>query len=84
MAKILVADDDAEIRKVISSILTQQGLEVIQAADGNATLAAAVKEAPDLILLDILMPGMSGFDVLTKLKESSSTKTTICTCICTI
>ena len=74
MAKILVADDDEEIRKVIISILTQQGLEVIQAGNGDATLAAAVSESPDLILLDILMPGMSGFDVLRKLKESGPTK----------
>lgn len=74
MAKILVADDDEEIRKVISSILTQQGLEVIQAADGDTVLESAVSESPDLILLDILMPGMSGFDVLRNLKESSSTK----------
>ena len=74
MAKILVADDDEDIRKVIISILTQQGLEVIQAGDGDATLAAAVSESPDLILLDILMPGMSGFDVLRKLKGSGSTK----------
>lgn len=74
MAKILVADDDAEIRKVISSILTLQGLEVIQADDGDATLAAADSESPDLILLDILMPGMNGFDVLRNLKRSQSTK----------
>jgi flagellar protein FlaH len=74
MAKILVADDDAEVRKVIRAILVQQGLEVVQAGDGDDALAMASSESPDLILLDILMPGMNGFDVLRKLKESKATQ----------
>jgi len=74
MAKILVADDNAEIRKVIGSILSQQGLEIIEAADGESTYDSAVSEGPDLILLDILMPGMSGFDVLRKIKKNRKTK----------
>ncbi len=74
MAKILVADDDAEIRKVIGSILAQQGLDIIEAADGESTYDAAVSKKPDLILLDILMPGMSGVEVLRKLKKNRKTK----------
>ena len=71
MTKILVADDEGEVRKVIRLILSARGYEVIEASDGEDAYNSALKEKPDLILLDIMMPIMNGFDVLEKLKNNS-------------
>jgi archaellum biogenesis ATPase FlaH/DNA-binding NarL/FixJ family response regulator len=71
MTKILVADDEGEVRKVIKLVLSARGYQVIEASDEEETYNAALKEKPDLILLDIMMPIMNGFDVLEKLKKDS-------------
>jgi len=72
--RILVVDDEADVAKVIQIRLTANGYEVLSACDGPEGLELAQKEKPDLILLDILMPDMDGFQTLEKLKRDSQTK----------
>jgi CheY-like chemotaxis protein len=67
--KILVIDDDKDIRVVISEILDQSGYEVFTAGSGQQGLDLAVQMIPNLIILDIMMPGMDGWSVLTKLQN---------------
>jgi len=67
--KILVIDDEPDVVKYLSTFLTDQGFEVITAADGSEGLAKARQEKPDLITLDITMPGKSGVDVFTELRK---------------
>ena len=73
-ACILVVDDSATIRAVIGKMLTQDGHMVLKAADGEQALATARRESPDLIFLDIVMPGMSGFAVLRALRHDPLTR----------
>ena len=67
--KILVVEDDKFLRKVYESKLPKEGFIVVSAGDGEAGLAAIKKESPDLILLDLIMPKMTGFDVLAAIKK---------------
>jgi two-component system, OmpR family, phosphate regulon response regulator PhoB len=68
MAKILVAEDDKQIGDMIAFKLTNGGHKVIRAEDGEQAVTLAARELPDLILLDAMMPGLSGFEVLRRLK----------------
>jgi len=68
-ATILVVEDDADARDLVSLSLTQKGYAVITAGDGAAGLNAAVKKRPDLILLDIMLPGMDGWQVLENVRS---------------
>ena len=63
MRTILVADDDSHIRDVICFALRRAGFEVVEAADGRSTLAEFTRHRPDLVILDILMPELTGLDV---------------------
>lgn len=65
---ILVVDDNASNRDLLSRRLQRQGHTVLQAADGTTALTIVEQQAPDLILLDLMMPGISGYDVLTFVK----------------
>jgi len=67
--KVLVADDDSALRKVLWKILTRAGYEVITAADGAAALERATGERPDLVITDALMPKMHGFQVCQEIKR---------------
>jgi len=67
---ILVVDDSQTIRRLINVELTTQGFRVIEAEDGPTGLQMAAQEKPDAIVLDILMPGMTGLEVLAKLRET--------------
>lgn len=69
--KILVVEDEATLQKALNDVLAQEGYEVLSALDGAAGLNLAKKENPDLILLDIILPKMDGFDVLRGLKEEN-------------
>ena len=69
--RILVIDDDAAIRDSLRMTLEYNGHEFIGAATGPEGLALAEREAPDLVLLDIKMPGMDGMDVLSRLRQMS-------------
>ncbi|RME49001.1 MAG: DNA-binding response regulator [Caldilineae bacterium] len=69
--KILVVDDEAGIRDVVTAYLRREGYEVYTAADGPGGLKAARAYKPDLIVLDIMLPGMDGLEVLTRLRRES-------------
>jgi DNA-binding response OmpR family regulator len=73
--KILIADDDQDSVSFLTSILKDNKYEVIVAFDGMQTIAAAHKEKPDLILLDIMMPVRSGIHIFENLKMSATTAT---------
>lgn len=68
-SKILIADDNPQILELLEAYLEPLQLRVRLAADGEATLSAVEREEPDLILLDIMMPKRSGFEVCRLLKE---------------
>jgi two-component system phosphate regulon response regulator PhoB len=69
MAKILVAEDEKQIADMIVFKLTNGRHQVIRAEDGEQAVTLAGRELPDLILLDAMMPGLSGFEVLRRLKS---------------
>jgi two-component system, OmpR family, KDP operon response regulator KdpE len=71
-AKILVVDDEPHLVKLVRSNLEAQHFKVITAMDGMSGLAMVEKEGPDLVILDIMLPGMDGFDILQKIREFSS------------
>ncbi len=71
--RILVVDDEANIRELLYQELSAAGYEVIEAVDGVDALQKARKVHPDLIVLDLMMPGISGFDVITALRSDSET-----------
>lgn len=73
MGRILVVDDEPHIVKLVSFALERAGHEVLQAADGVQGVAVASESHPDLILMDVMMPVMSGYDALDRLKSDSST-----------
>ena len=66
---ILAVDDDPKVLKILEHSLTREGFAVVCAADGFEALDRAREKKPDLVLLDIMMPGMDGFETLRKLKE---------------
>lgn len=72
--KILVVEDNIELASLYEARLGQEGFEVIVVGDGEKALATAVKILPDLILLDVMMPEIGGFDVLDILKNTDKTK----------
>jgi two-component system phosphate regulon response regulator PhoB len=71
--RILVADDEADVANLVGMNLTNAGFQVLKAVDGPSALALARREAPALIVLDIMMPGMSGLDVCRTLKREVAT-----------
>ena len=72
MAKILVIDDEPSIVNLVTAYLKPEGYEVYTAADGNAGLKAARAYKPDLIVLDLMLPGMDGVQVLSQLRRESN------------
>jgi two-component system sensor histidine kinase/response regulator len=73
MAKILVIDDENTLRHTISTILKFAGYEVIDASDGHAGVRLAGEHLPDLIVSDIVMPGLDGYGMLSTLRENAET-----------
>ena len=71
LTRVLVADDSRIFRTLISEVLREHGLEVIQAADGREALDSALAQRPQLLILDALMPLVSGFDVISKVREAA-------------
>jgi two-component system KDP operon response regulator KdpE len=67
-AKILVVDDEAQIRRALGSILSTRGYKAIFASDGSEGLDLAIDQNPDLVILDLAMPGMEGLDVCRELR----------------
>jgi len=72
MAKILVIDDEPSIVKLVTAYLKPEGYEIHTAADGNAGLKAARVYKPDVIVLDLMLPGKDGFEVLSQLRRESN------------
>jgi len=70
--KILAVDDDAKVLKILQHSLTREGFEVICASDGFEALERAKETKPDLILLDIMMPGMDGWEVCKEVRRKSN------------
>jgi two-component system chemotaxis response regulator CheY len=71
-AKILIVDDSSMSRRIVRGYLESAGHEVTEASDGIAALDQYSLEKPDIVLLDLVMAGMGGLDVLRKLRESDS------------
>jgi DNA-binding response OmpR family regulator len=74
LAQVLVIDDEAPIRLLCRVNLEAAGMEVLEAEDGPSGLAAARAERPDVILLDVMMPGMDGWQVLEQLLDDEGTQ----------
>lgn len=74
MSKIMLVEDDNSLREIYSIRLTAEGYVIVSAGDGEEALAMAVKERPDLIISDVMMPKISGFDMLDILRSTPETK----------
>lgn len=72
----MIVEDDPTLRDIYTTRFSAEGYTVVSASDGEAALSIAVKEQPDLILLDVMMPKISGFDVLDILRATPETKDT--------
>ena len=71
MSRILVVDDEANLRHTLTYTLQQEGFETLSAADGEQALALARSGAPDLVILDVMLPKMDGFEVCRRLRRES-------------
>ncbi len=75
MPKILIADDEPSLRLLVKATLSSnKSFELIEASDGNEALLKSQTETPALLLLDVMMPGLSGFEVCERLKNDPKTK----------
>ena len=72
--KILIVEDEATLQKTLQEVLTVEGYNALSALDGQRGFEIAKEEIPDLILLDIILPKMNGFEVLESLKNDETTK----------
>lgn len=77
MAKVLIADDEPNIVVSLEFMMKREGYEVVVARDGAAALAAIRGQRPDLVLLDAMMPGMTGFDVCEAVRADTTLKGTV-------
>ena len=72
--KVLIADDDENIRELIQFSLEDEGFDLLHAKDGDEALAMAREHKPDLMVLDVMMPGKIGYEVCELLKQDPETK----------
>ena len=79
--KILIVEDEESIRDILQAFIQQNGYFVITAADGIAGYNLFVREAPHLVILDIMMPRMNGYELLTKIREISDTPVILLTAL---
>ena len=73
--KILVIEDEVDLLDELASLLRYENYEVLEAPDGNSGINLATEHKPALILCDIIMPGINGYDVLKKLRENPESST---------
>ena len=73
MSKVMLVEDDRSLREIYSIRLVAEGYDIVSASDGEEGLALAVKEKPDLIIADVMMPKISGFDMLDILRSTPET-----------
>ena len=71
---VLVADDEIFMRRLLEATFRKGGYRVVQARDGADALAGAVSEKPDLIVMDVLMPGLDGLSAVRQLKQNDATR----------
>ena len=76
MTKIMLVEDDNNLREIYGARLSAEGYEIVSARDGEEALALSVKEKPDLIVTDVMMPKISGYDMLDILRSTPETKDT--------
>lgn len=74
MKKILIVEDETALQKMLSDVLSQEGYETLSALNGKDGLDLARSNKPDLIMLDLIMPRMDGFEVLETLKSDKETQ----------
>lgn len=70
MAKILIVEDDKFLRELLSEKIGKEGYEVLEALDGEEGVKKAKEEQPDLVLLDIILPGIDGFEALRQMRSA--------------
>jgi len=75
-ARVLIADDDLEILGLTRSLLRRRGFDVIEASDGDEAMRQLLENRPDLVILDVMMPGQSGWEVCRSIRETESLKNT--------
>ena len=68
---ILIAEDEADIRRILKLYLESEGFDTVEASDGETAVAAVLEHAPDLAILDVMMPGLDGFAVTRKIRQHS-------------
>ncbi|NWA43681.1 EAL domain-containing response regulator [Pseudomonas reactans] len=73
MATLLIVDDEPQVRKLLETLLHHEGYQTVSASSGEEALQVVAQQAPDLILLDIMMPGMDGYEVASQLKSDDVT-----------
>ena len=71
---VLIADDDLEILGLTRSLLRRRGFEVFEASDGDEAMRQLLENRPDLVILDVMMPGQSGWEVCRSIRETDSLK----------
>lgn len=74
MRKLLIADDESGIRSLVRMTLEDDSYEIVEAADGQQALNLAREHRPDVVLLDVMMPKMTGFEVCRAIKDDPKTK----------
>jgi len=74
MGRVLVVDDHEDIRRVLGRLVRSHGHDPVEAADGAEAIAHATENPPGLIILDLMMPGITGFDVLRNLRSDPRTR----------
>lgn len=73
MAKVLIIEDDKFLRELLSQKLVKEGYEVAEGVDGESGLKKIQEEKPSLVLLDLILPGLDGFEILRRAKENPET-----------
>ena len=71
---LLVAEDDKVTRLIVTSLLRSEGYEVVECGDGSSVYDLAISDQPDIVMLDVVMPGMDGFDALRLLRGNEETR----------
>ncbi|MDH5673339.1 MAG: response regulator [Myxococcales bacterium] len=71
-ATVVIADDDPEILKVIRNLMHRRGFKIHEAADGDEAMRLILEQEPDLVILDVMMPGQTGWEVCRSVRESDS------------
>lgn len=74
MKKVLIADDEPSLRLLVHATLESDDYEILEAKDGLEALEVAQREMPELVILDVQMPGLDGFEVCRRLKNDEKTK----------